>query len=334
MATPGTDAGVARGDAGALPVARADAQPGRPHDRQTFGAGGQTPGDRAQAVSDDDHVARDHELDSHAAFHTGAATTWGVLAKERFGVAHFRDERASWRDHAAQERDELAAGRDLEADGDDQTALALEGVDGLLDRGALGVGELRALGLAGRQRAALGRTRARRDRHLAAVDRELGERAREESKRDREQAGTDELTGAHRRGVGLQELQREIDRARRTGEGLVAAYVDVDGLQAVNDEHGHRAGDQLLRDIVEGLRREMRSYDLLVRVGGDEFVCVMPGVSADQARQRFEHLGSALAAGPTMRSVSFGLSELRDGDGAVGLVDRADQDLIAGRRVR
>lgn len=332
MAAPGTDAGGVEGDAGALPVA--DGQQGRLHDRQSLGAGGQTPSGRAQAVSDDDQVARDHGPDSDAAVYRGAASTWGVVAKERFGVAHFRDERAGWRDHAALERDELAAGRDLEADGDDQTALALEGVDGLLDRGALGVGELRERALAGRQRAALGRERARRDRHLAAVDRELGERDREESRRDREQAGTDELTGAHRRGVGLQELQREIDRARRTGVGLVAAYVDVDGLQAVNDEDGHRAGDQLLRDIVAGMRREMRSYDLLVRVGGDEFVCVMPGVSADQARRRFEHLGSALAADPTVRSVSFGLSELRDGDGAVGLVDRADQDLIAGRGVR
>jgi diguanylate cyclase (GGDEF)-like protein len=207
-------------------------------------------------------------------------------------------------------------------------------VDGLLDRGTLAVGELRERGLAGRERAALGRERARRDRHLAAVDRELGERDREQSRRDREHAGTDELTGARRRGVGLQDLQREIDRASRTGESLTAMYVDVDGLKAVNDEHGHGAGDKLLRDIVERLRRGMRPYDLLVRLGGDEFLCVMPGVSADQARRRFEHLGSDLPAGPTARSATFGLSELRDGDAAVGLVDRADQDLIARRGAR
>ena len=132
----------------------------------------------------------------------------------------------------------------------------------------------------------------------------------------------------------MQELQREIDRAHRTGETLVATCVDVDGLKAVNDRYGHRAGDQLLRVIADGLRREMRSYDLLVRVDGDEFLCAIPGVSADQARRRFEHLRRDLAAGATVRSVSFGFSELRDDEGATGLIDRAEQDLTARRGAR
>jgi diguanylate cyclase (GGDEF)-like protein len=107
--------------------------------------------------------------------------------------------------------------------------------------------------------------------------------------------------------------------------------VDVDGLKAVNDQHGHHAGDQLIQDVVEALRRDMRSYDLLVRLGGDEFLCVMPGLTAQQARKRFAHLEAELLPGPTRRSLSFGLSELRDGEGPTGLVDRADQDLLAGR---
>lgn len=240
---------------------------------------------------------------------------------------------ANQRDRAAQERDELAAQRDHEADVADRAVLELEGNEGVLDRRTPRLQELRARGLNGRKRAARGRERAKRDRTLAGTDREFGQSDREESRQDREHAATDELTGARRRGVGLEDLQREIDRARRTGASLVAAYVDVDGLKAVNDEHGHHAGDELLQAVVEGLRRDMRSYDLLVRLGGDEFLCVLTGVDADEATRRFERLGSKLTPGPTKRSFSIGLGELRDGEGPQELVDRADQDLLA-RRAR
>lgn len=253
-------------------------------------------------------------------------------ATEPSAIPHRRDESASHRDLAARERDALATRRDREADTDDATALEFEDVDGPLGRRTLAV--RRAHDVEGREQASLNRERAKSDRALAAIDRELGERDREASRRDREHAGTDELTGARRRGVGLEDLQREIDRAHRTGENLVAAYVDVDGLKAVNDQHGHHAGDRLLQDVVEALRRDMRSYDLLVRLGGDEFLCVMPGLTTEQARHRFEHLETGLSSGPTLRSLSFGLSELRDGEGPMGLVDRADQNLLAARDAR
>jgi diguanylate cyclase (GGDEF)-like protein len=286
------------------------------------------PGTEARRAQGDG--ARSPEVDVPA----GAPAARAGGERELSRGARLRDERADRRDQAARARDELAAGRDRAAEIEDQRALELEGVDGLWDRCTLGVRELRVRGIEGRKRAGDGRRRAKRDRGLAVVDRESGARDRQESKRDREYAATDELTGARRRGVGLEDLQREIDRARRTGETLVAAYVDVDGLKAVNDQHGHGAGDELLKDVVESLRREMRSYDLLVRLGGDEFLCVMPGVTVDQARQRFERLGSELPPGPTARSVSIGLVQLRDGEGPMAVVQRADQDLIAGRGER
>jgi diguanylate cyclase (GGDEF)-like protein len=246
--------------------------------------------------------------------------------------AERRDETASQRDDAADKRDELAARRDRKAAIADQSALDLEreGAEGH----ALRVRALCLRGLEDRDRAAGDREGAERDRRSARADRKCGEHDREESLREREFAATDELTGARRRGVGLEDLQREIDRARRTGDSLVAAYVDVDGLKAVNDEHGHRAGDDVLRDVAEGLRSEMRSYDLLVRLGGDEFLCVLTGVTPDQVRRRFAHLALTLPTGPTLRSVSVGVGELRDGDGSQELVDRADQDLLAGRADR
>jgi diguanylate cyclase (GGDEF)-like protein len=279
-----------------------------------------------------------HGTDAGAARANGAPAPGPVAdagpappATEGGGGNHRRDEMANRRDQAAQERDHLAVQRDLDADIADQTVRELEGSEEVIDRRTLRVEELRSLGRQGRQRAAGSRERAKRDRTLAGADRVFGASDRYESKQDRQHASTDELTGARRRGVGLEDLQREIDRARRTGESLVAAYVDVDGLKAVNDEHGHHAGDNVLRDVVARLRRDMRPYDLLVRLGGDEFLCVLSGVDANEARRRFERLGADLRAGPCVRSVSVGLGELRDGEGPQELVDRADQDLLAGR---
>jgi diguanylate cyclase (GGDEF)-like protein len=259
-------------------------------------------------------------------------------ARERLEVEDLRDRLASERDKAAQERDELAAQRDYDAAICDQEAFELDERERLVDRHTLRVQELRGRAAAGRTRAADERRRAGRDRELAARDREQAARNREEARRDREQAardrelaGVDELTGARRRGVGLEELERELRRARRTNGRLVAAFVDVDDLKSVNDNQGHRAGDQLLRDVATGLASRMRSYDLVVRIGGDEFLCALPDVTPSEARRRFEELVTELHNGPALRSVSFGLSEVRDGDTLQDLIDRADRDLMANR---
>jgi diguanylate cyclase (GGDEF)-like protein len=76
----------------------------------------------------------------------------------------------------------------------------------------------------------------------------------------------------------------------------VVAYVDGDGLKAVNDSHGHAAGDEVLRNVARGLRRHMRSYDLTVRMGGDEFLCALPDVSIEDAAARFGDLSQDLNA--------------------------------------
>ena len=261
-----------------------------------------------------------------------------LRARERLEIEDLRDRLASERDNAAQERDGLAAQRDHDAAICDQEALELDGRERVFDRHTLGVQELRSRAAAGRRRAgddrgraALDRQLAARDREQAAHDREQARCDREQAARDRELAGVDELTGARRRGVGLEEVRREIERARRTNGRLVAAFVDVDDLKSVNDEQGHRAGDQLLRDVAAGLASRMRSYDLVVRVGGDEFLCALPDVTPTEARRRFDELATELHDGPALRSVSFGLSELRDGDSLQELIDRADRDLMATR---
>jgi diguanylate cyclase (GGDEF)-like protein len=300
---------------------------------QTLSDRDQTLSDRDQQASDEDQAAsdwdRDHGGDSASHDHTSAMRAG--TARARVEIANLRDETAEQRDKAAHDRDRVAARRDRAAALADEEALALDGRDGLYDRHTLRVQELRGRAAAARTRAEDDRKRAAHDRESAARDREQAARDREQAARDRQQAGIDELTGARRRGVGLQELQREMDRARRTGESLVAAFVDVDYLKAVNDEHGHGAGDELLRDVVAALRRHMRCYDLVVRVGGDEFVCALPAVSRGEARGRFDDVRAELDDGPAASSISFGLSELRDGESPTGLIDRADRDLRATR---
>ena len=235
------------------------------------------------------------------------------------------------RDVAAQRRDESSAQRDRMADGRDRVARNWDVREELADRHPLEVEELRGRGRASRGRAASDRKQAGLDRQHAVEDREHGASDRHGAAHDRNQAGTDELTGARRRGVGLHELNTEMQRARRKRDNLVAAFVDVDGLKAVNDERGHAAGDEVLRSVADAFRQHMRPYDLLVRIGGDEFLCALPDVTAVEARRRFDELRSELddSAGTT---VSIGYSELRDGDSAHDLVTRADAALLARRR--
>jgi diguanylate cyclase (GGDEF)-like protein len=148
------------------------------------------------------------------------------------------------------------------------------------------------------------------------------------------QVTVDELTGALRRGAGLAALQREMDRSRRVpGKGLVVIFVDVDGLKAVNDRDGHAAGDERLRETVAAIRDRLRSYDLIVRYGGDEFLCVLTDSSATEA----ERTAASLRDQVTRRTgggISVGVAELIAGDSVDALVERADAALYAGRRAR
>ncbi len=235
-----------------------------------------------------------------------------------------RDETARGRDEMALRRDQSSTLRDQVADGRDREAARLDARDEAADRHAQGVEELRGRGRSTRQRGAEDRAHAHRDREWAG-----GDRLR--AAHDRDVAGTDELTGAKRRGAGLEALDNEMQRARRESDGLVAAYIDVDGLKIVNDERGHAAGDALLREVADGFRRHMRPYDLFVRLGGDEFLCALPGVSEAEARRRFEGLAGELEEYDGS-SVTVGYSELRDGDSANDLVRRADAAMLARRR--
>ena len=119
----------------------------------------------------------------------------------------------------------------------------------------------------------------------------------------------------------------------RTGDTFVLAFVDVNNLKARNDTHGHHAGDELLRKIADTLRANVRSYDLVVRYGGDEFVCGFPALDVNDAAERFARINGDLAA-TAEASVAFGLAELETDDSLADLITRADSVMYANRSQR
>lgn len=247
-------------------------------------------------------------------------------AAARDAVAHARDVAAVSRDQIAALHDRRLAERDAtRAD----SGRAITG-DDVVQRAA----ETRRRAAIDRAGAAEGRARAAADRQRAALDREHAARDRLHAQADREAllrqlaiAETDALTGARTRAAGMGDLEHEIDRARRTNASLVVAYVDVVGLKAVNDSYGHSAGDELLRRVVLALRGHLRTYDLVIRLGGDEFLCAMSGATRDDARTRFRAIRAELAAAPHRSEIKVGFATLSPQDSADALIQRADAEL-------
>jgi diguanylate cyclase (GGDEF)-like protein len=237
------------------------------------------------------------------------------------------------RDELAQARDMAAAARDLAAELRDDDLAARDAVwaDGRPAGFVLRAAADRAAAAEGRARAAADREQAARDRKQAARDRSEDEADRDALLRQLAVAQTDALTGTRARGAGLADLEHEIDRARRTTGLLATAYVDLVGLKSVNDERGHFAGDALLRRVVSAIRDQLRSYDPIVRLGGDEFLCVMSGATIENARERFCAVQAALASDPDPSEIKVGFAALADGETAADLIARADADLPTSR---
>jgi diguanylate cyclase (GGDEF)-like protein len=212
-------------------------------------------------------------------------------------------------------RDLAAAGRDLAAQRRDEAARArdeLAATDGPLSPHE--------------------RRLAARDREASARDREASAEDRKAAHRDIADEGIDTLTGVLRRGVGLAAIEREIARAERTHEPLVLVFVDTVGLKRTNDTKGHGAGDRMLREVADCLTADLRSYDVVTRIGGDEFVCALSGQTVEQARVRCEQITAGLAERGNGSMVTVGLAAHRTGDSVEALIDRADQAMLAARR--
>jgi diguanylate cyclase (GGDEF)-like protein len=242
---------------------------------------------------------------------------------ERFLTAEDRDHAAELRDRGAARRDTLARLHDEQDDTDaSREALLLRGEHD------------RARAAADRVKASNDRARAAAERMEASHERVEAQRLLAAAEAALNGATTDELTGARARQYGMQEISRELRRAHRTETRLVLAFIDVDGLKQVNDIHGHPAGDEVLRRTGEALLAGVRAYDLVVRYGGDEFICAMPNVTEARARTRFEKIAATLASIDSEHSITYGLTEAQPEDGIADLIARADSDLLSHRAMR
>jgi diguanylate cyclase (GGDEF)-like protein len=154
-------------------------------------------------------------------------------------------------------------------------------------------------------------------------------RSRKLAARLAELASTDPLTLLPNRRSWDEQLSREIARARRTRVPLSIAFIDLDGLKAVNDEHGHLAGDALLQDCARAWASHIRKEDLLARYGGDEFALLLPACPLEEAEVVVERI----RAGTPGTSCSAGIAEWQPGEAEYDLLHRVDQRLYEAKRM-
>ena len=142
-------------------------------------------------------------------------------------------------------------------------------------------------------------------------------------------ATSDPLTGLLNREGLRREGARALSTAQRTGAGLTVVAADLDGFKLVNDRDGHEAGDRLLVELADAWSAALRPGDLLARVGGDEFVLLLPGADEPAA-----HLVMSRVRAASPAAWSYGLA-VHTGEATLSLLLReADRDLYAAKAQR
>jgi diguanylate cyclase (GGDEF)-like protein len=132
-------------------------------------------------------------------------------------------------------------------------------------------------------------------------------------------------------------LDEEIGRAMRTGGPLSCLLIDLDDFKIVNDEHGHPAGDAMLREVVRALVGEFRAFDRVARYGGDEFVVILPNADLDSAAAAANRALERLRALPSFAggegvSASIGVAQWQPPMSTDELLAACDSALLRSKR--
>lgn len=153
-------------------------------------------------------------------------------------------------------------------------------------------------------------------------------------------AVTDELTGLRNRRYIMEQLEKEYQRAVRSGSALSLMILDIDHFKKINDQYGHLFGDEVLKAVATEMETSLRTYDLLGRIGGEEFLIASPGSSMDDAATLAERIrekikARKIGAKPHEISVtiSAGVTSLAEQDSRMNaLLIRADEALYQAKK--
>jgi diguanylate cyclase (GGDEF)-like protein len=164
---------------------------------------------------------------------------------------------------------------------------------------------------------------------LLAQRRQVSESRAREIERLRHDAATDPLTGVRNQRAFQEDLAREAHRADRAGSRVSLVIFDLDGLKALNDALGHQAGDEQLKALADALHAAARASDAVYRVGGDEFIALLPDTGAWDASVFAHRVQTALATDTAGgASATAGVADALPPAGKDALVRRADLALI------
>ncbi|WP_445682872.1 sensor domain-containing diguanylate cyclase [Radicibacter daui] len=154
----------------------------------------------------------------------------------------------------------------------------------------------------------------------------------------RQQADTDPLTGLFNRRALMRDGAALFDRLRGQQRSFSAVILDIDHFKQVNDRFGHMVGDTAIRFVVDVAGKSCRDSDLLARVGGEEFVILLPGADlgaaeelAERLRERIEQTSLVIEGNHVPLTISLGCAEAAGMEDLQGLLDRADRALYAAK---
>jgi diguanylate cyclase (GGDEF)-like protein len=178
---------------------------------------------------------------------------------------------------------------------------------------------------------------AERTSRLEELNRQLTAEVQERTRAEQalaHAATTDSLTGLLNRRAMIAVLEQEAERSRRSGRPFALAMADVDGFKAVNDEHGHRAGDELLLLVCRTLRETLRGQDAIARWGGDEILALLPETdlagamaAAEKSREALCEREWVVAARAFRPTISLGVATFTPQSTVEDVLARADQAL-------